>query len=148
MTSDHYFPLLWHEITKSRRLSVKSLLCIDDRSFNIPMPQSEPAYDQVASACLFWLLTLSCMSYPCILETDPLSIISFANVFSHSRGCLFIFYGFFCCAKTFTFNELPSVFLFPLGDKSEKGVVLICILASGVCSYLLREFRVVFGFNS
>lgn len=40
------------------------------------------------------------------------------------------------------------MFLFPLGDKSEKRAVLICILASGVCSYLLREFRVVFGFNS
>ena len=51
MSSDHYYPLLWHEITKSRRLSVKSLLYIDGRSFNIPMPQTDPTYDHVASAC-------------------------------------------------------------------------------------------------
>ena len=38
---------------------------------------------------LFVFLVLSCMSYLNILETDPLSVVSFAIIFSHSEGCLF-----------------------------------------------------------
>ena len=41
---------------------------------------------------------LDCMSRLHILEIKPLSIASFANIFSHSIGCLFIFFnGFLCC---------------------------------------------------
>ena len=32
---------------------------------------------------------LSCMSYLYILEINPLSVVSFAIIFSHSEGCLF-----------------------------------------------------------
>ena len=38
---------------------------------------------------LFVFLVLSCMSYLYILEINPLSVISFAIIFSHSEGCLF-----------------------------------------------------------
>ena len=38
---------------------------------------------------LFVLLVLSCMSCLCRLEINPLSIVSFAIIFSHSEGCLF-----------------------------------------------------------
>ena len=38
---------------------------------------------------LFVFLGLSCMSCLCILEIDPLSVVSFAIIFSHSEGCLF-----------------------------------------------------------
>ena len=38
---------------------------------------------------LFVFLVLSCMSCLYILEINPLSIVSFANIFSHSEGCLF-----------------------------------------------------------
>ena len=38
---------------------------------------------------LFALLVLSCMSYLYILEINPLSVVSFAIIFSHSEGCLF-----------------------------------------------------------
>ena len=38
---------------------------------------------------LFVFLVLSCMSYLYILEINPLSLVSFAIVFSHSDGCLF-----------------------------------------------------------
>ena len=41
---------------------------------------------------LFVLLLLSCMSYLYILEIKPLSAASFANIFSHSVGCLFILF--------------------------------------------------------
>ena len=41
---------------------------------------------------LFVFLVLSCMSYLCILEVNLLSVVSFAIIFSHSEGCLFILF--------------------------------------------------------
>ena len=41
---------------------------------------------------LFLFLILSYMSCLCILETNPLSVASFAIIFSHSEGCLLIFF--------------------------------------------------------
>ena len=38
---------------------------------------------------LFIFLVLSCMSCLYILEINPLSVVSFAIIFSHSEGCLF-----------------------------------------------------------
>ena len=38
---------------------------------------------------LFAFLILSCMDCLNILDTKPLSVASFANIFSHSEGCLF-----------------------------------------------------------
>ena len=38
---------------------------------------------------LFVFLVLSCMSCLYILEINPLSIVSFAIIFSHSEDCLF-----------------------------------------------------------
>ena len=38
---------------------------------------------------LFVFLVLSCMSCLYILEINPLSIVSFAIIFSYSEGCLF-----------------------------------------------------------
>ena len=39
---------------------------------------------------LFVFLILSFMSCLYILEINPLSVDSFANIFSHSEGCLFV----------------------------------------------------------
>ena len=38
---------------------------------------------------LFVFLPLSCMHCLYILEINPLSVVSFAIIFSHSEGCLF-----------------------------------------------------------
>ena len=38
---------------------------------------------------LFVFLVLSCMSCFYILEINPLSVVSFAIIISHSEGCLF-----------------------------------------------------------
>ena len=38
---------------------------------------------------LFVFLALSCMSCLYILEINPLSVVSFAFIFSHSEGCFF-----------------------------------------------------------
>ena len=35
---------------------------------------------------------LSCMSCLYILESNPLSVASFASIFSHSEGCLFVLF--------------------------------------------------------
>ena len=37
----------------------------------------------------FVFLVLTCMSCFCILEINPLSVVSFANIFSHSEGYFF-----------------------------------------------------------
>ena len=49
------------------------------------------------SSSHFWIglcvfVILSCMSCFYILEINPLSIALFANIFSHSEGCLFVFF--------------------------------------------------------
>ena len=38
---------------------------------------------------LFVFLVLSCMSCLYILEINPLSVVSFSTIFSHSEDCLF-----------------------------------------------------------
>ena len=38
---------------------------------------------------LFVFLALNCMSCLYILEINPLSVVSFGIIFSHSEGCLF-----------------------------------------------------------
>ena len=37
---------------------------------------------------LFVFLVLSCMSWLLVLKINPLSVVSFAIIFSHSEGCL------------------------------------------------------------
>ena len=38
------------------------------------------------------------------MKINPLSVASFAIIFSHSEGCLFILFSFLCCAKAFKVN--------------------------------------------
>ena len=53
----------------------------------------------------FIFLELSCRSCLNIFEINPLSVSSFAIIFSHSEGCLFhLVYSFLCCAKAFKFH--------------------------------------------
>ena len=53
---------------------------------------------------LFVFLILHFMSCLCILEISPMSVASFANIFPHSEGCLFIlFIVFFAVQKLLTF---------------------------------------------
>ena len=74
---------------------------------------------------LFVFLMLSCMSCLDILEINPLSVVSSANVFSHSEGCLFIFFFMvsFAVQKLLSFIRSRLVFLvfifFTLGDGSK-----------------------------
>ena len=54
---------------------------------------------------LFVFLALSCMSCLYILENNPLSVVSFAIVFSHSGLSFHLACSFLCCAKAFKFNQ-------------------------------------------
>ena len=66
---------------------------------------------------LFVFLVLSCMSCLYILEINPLSIVSFAIIFSHSEGCLFILLIVsFAVQKLLSLirSHLLVLFLFPL----------------------------------
>ena len=61
---------------------------------------------------LFVFLVLSCISCLYVLEINPLLAVSFAIIFSHSEGCLFILLiSFLCCAKAFKFNQ-SHLFIF------------------------------------
>ena len=63
---------------------------------------------------LGFFLILSCRSCLCILEINPLSVASFANIFSHSEGCLFVlFMDSFAVQKLLSFirSHLLGVFL-------------------------------------
>ena len=84
----------------------------------------------------------SCVLSLYILDINPLSVISFANTFAHSVGCLFIL-----SVVTFAVQKLLSLigshlfilsligshlFIFPfisfaLGDKSKKDLAVIYV---------------------
>ena len=58
--------------------------------------------------CVFFILSYMSCFY--ILELNPLSVASFADIFSHFVSCLFIlFMVSFCCAKAFKLNEISFV---------------------------------------
>ena len=68
------------------------------------------SFNHFLISSLFFLI-LNYMSYLYILEVIPLSVPSFANIFSHSEDCLFIFFlVYFARAKTFKLNKVPFVY--------------------------------------
>ena len=61
---------------------------------------------------LFAFLNFSCMCSLTILDINPLSDTSFADIFYHSLGCLFVSYGFLRYAKACKFDCFCSVTMF------------------------------------
>ena len=61
---------------------------------------------------VFVFLVLSWMRCLYILEINPLSVVSFAIIFSHSEVCLFtlLIVSFAVHAKAFKFNQVPLVY--------------------------------------
>ena len=81
------------------------LLAICMSSLEKCLFRSFPTFDWVV------FLALSCMSSLYILEINPLSVFSFAIIFSHFEGCLFTFvYIFLCSEKAFKFNQVLLVY--------------------------------------
>ena len=106
-------------------------------------------------------LVLSCVRFLYVLDINPLSVTSFANIFSYSVGCLFILFCFF--TVSFAMQKHLSlirshlfifVFIsFALWDRSKnyccnlyQRVLCLCILLGFLCSYIyvLNPFWVYF----
>ena len=82
--------------------------------------------------CFFFLI-LSCISCLYILEINPLSIASFANIFSHSEGCLSVlFMVSFPVQKLLSFiRSHLFIFVFisiSVGDGSKKDLAMIYVI--------------------
>ena len=98
------------------------------------------------SVGLGFFLILSCMSCLYILDINPLSVIFFANNFSHSVGCLFIL-----LMVSFAVQKLLSLIRshlfifafvsFALGDRSKK--ILLRFMSNSVLPiFSSRSFMV------
>ena len=59
-----------------------------------------------------FFLLLNCVSCLYILEIKPLSVTSFANIFSHYVGCLFIFFMVFFAVQKLISLIRPHLFIF------------------------------------
>ena len=76
----------------------------------------------------FVYLLLSCMSSLYILEINPLSVVSFAIIFSHSEGCLVTL-----LTVSFAVQKFLSFFFFLMTGR------LTCATAKLWLSFLLSE---------
>ena len=61
---------------------------------------------------LFVFLILSFISCLHILEINPLSVAPFANIFSHSEGCLFILFTVSSAVQKFLSLIMSHLFIF------------------------------------
>ena len=61
---------------------------------------------------LFVFLVLSCMSSLYILETSPLSLVSFTIIFFHSGGCLFTLFVVSFAVQKFLSLFMSHLFVF------------------------------------
>ena len=81
------------------------------------------------------------------LEINPLSVVSFAIIFSHSEGYFHLAYSFLCCANTFKFNHvsfLKFCFYF-LREGSHKR--FCCDLCQNVLPMFFFKSCLVSGFT-
>ena len=90
---------------------------------------------------LFVFLILNCMSCLSILEINPLSVASFANIFSHSEGCLFIlFMVSFAVQKILSFiRSHLFIYLFisiSLEGGSKKDLAVIYVIECSAYVFL------------
>ena len=95
---------------------------------------------------LFVFFILSCVSCLYILEINPLSVASFANIFSHSVGCLFVlFMVSFAVQKLSLIRSHLFIFVFifiTLGGWSfwiQKDIAVIYVKECFAC-VVLSEF--------
>ena len=100
-----------------------------------------PFVDSVFFLFLFLFLILSCISYLYILDINPLSVISFANIFSHSIDCVFILSVVSFAVKKLLSLISSHLFVFAfisfaLGDRSNSYCYDLCQGVFHLC-YLL-----------
>ena len=95
---------------------------------------------------LFVFLMLSYMSYFYIVNINPLSVISFANIFSHSVDCLFALWMVSFAVQKLLSLIRSHLFIFAfisfaLGDRSKK-TLLQFVSKSVLPMFSFRSFMV------
>ena len=95
------------------------------------------------SITFLFILILSCMSSLYILEITSLSIVSFANIFSHSEGCLFVLsVVYFAMQKLLSLIRLPLFIFasisFAVGHRSKK--IPLWLISKNVLTIFPLEF--------
>ena len=86
---------------------------------------------------LFVFLALSCMSCLYIWEVNPLSVVSFAIIFSHSEGCLFTLLRVSFVVQKFLSLNRPHLFIFALFPSLwEVGLAVIYVKACSAYLFL------------
>ena len=94
--------------------------------------------------CLFSLI-LNCMSCSYILKINPLLVVSFVNIFSHSVSSFHFVYGFLFCAKALSLIR-PHLFIFifiTLGGGSKK--ILLQFMSKSVLPMFSSKSFIFFG---
>ena len=74
------------------------------------------------------------------LETDPLTVTSFASIFSHSVSCLHFVGGFLCCQKLLC-SIRSHLFIFVFisitpGGRSPKDIAVIYVKECSAYAFL------------
>ena len=99
---------------------------------------------------LIWLfvLILSYMSCLYILEIKPLSVASFANIFSHSVGCLFIlFMVSFVVQKLLSLTRYQLfIFYFCFHYSRRRIQKDVAVIYVKECSVFLQEFHSIWSY--
>ena len=88
------------------------------------------------------------MSCLYILEINPLSVASFANIFSHSKGCLFILFTVsFAVQKLLSFirSHLFAFIFITLGGGSKK--ILLPFMSKSVLPMFSSKSFIVSSLN-
>ena len=107
-------------LVAEHRLQTRRLSSCGSRAYllrgmwDLPRPGLEPVSPALAGRFsttappgkpeLFVFLILNCMSCLYILEINPLLVASFANIFFHSVGCLFVLFMMSFAKKSFKFD--------------------------------------------
>ena len=99
---------------------------------------------------LFVFMILSFMSCMYILEINPLSVTSCANILSHSVGCLFVFFKVLFAAQKLLSLIKTHLFIFvfifiTLGSGSKK--ILLLFMSKCVLSMFSSKSVRVSGFT-
>uniref|UniRef100_A0A8C9BHT2 Uncharacterized protein n=1 Tax=Phocoena sinus TaxID=42100 RepID=A0A8C9BHT2_PHOSS len=95
---------------------------------------------------LFVFLILSSMRCFYILGINPLSVVSFANIFSHSEGCLFVFFMVSLAVQKLLSLIKPRLFIFVFTSITQGGgskkILLWFMSKSGFPMFSSKSFIV------
>ena len=94
--------------------------------------------------CVVCFLILSCRRCLYVLELNPLSVTSFANILSHSVCCLFVLFMVPFAVQNLLSLIRPSLFIFvfifiTLGGRTEK--ILLQLMTKSILCFLLRVLQ-------